>query len=104
MFSLFFLPSARAGSPARAACNSAIPLAALAGVSLFGALSENLGLLSALGTVFMYVVLTQAWNILGGYAGYLNFGMVTFFGVGAYTTAMLFQLYGLSPLLTAPVG
>jgi branched-chain amino acid transport system permease protein len=49
-------------------------------------------------------VLAQAWNILGGYGGYLNFGMATFFGVGAYTTAILFHLFDLSPLLTAPIG
>ena len=52
----------------------------------------------------MYVVLTQAWNLLGGYGGYLNFGMVTFFGIGAYTTAILHHYYGLSAFLTAPVA
>ena len=50
------------------------------------------------------MVLTQAWNLLGGYGGYLNFGMVTFFGIGAYTTAILHHYYGLSAFLTAPVA
>ena len=79
-------------------------LAVLVALVAFGILSPNLGVLSALGTVFMYIVLTQAWNILGGYGGYLNFGMVTFFGVGAYTAAMLFHFYQVSPLVTAPLG
>jgi branched-chain amino acid transport system permease protein len=54
--------------------------------------------------VFIYIVLTQSWNILGGYGGYLNFGMVTFFGIGAYTSAILFHYYGLSAFLTAPLA
>jgi len=40
--------------------------------------------------VLVYIVLSIAWNILGGYAGYLNFGVSAFYGVGAYTSAMLF--------------
>jgi len=39
--------------------------------------------------VLMYVVLATAWNILGGYAGYVNFGTAAFFGVGAYTAVVL---------------
>ena len=29
--------------------------------------------------VLQYVVLATAWNILGGYAGYVNFGSAAFF-------------------------
>jgi branched-chain amino acid transport system permease protein len=39
----------------------------------------------------MYIVLATAWNILGGYAGYVNFGTPAFFGLGAYTAAVLFK-------------
>ncbi len=35
--------------------------------------------------VLQFVVLATAWNILGGYAGYVNFGTPAFFGIGAYT-------------------
>ena len=35
--------------------------------------------------VLQFIVLATAWNILGGYAGYVNFGSGAFFGVGAYT-------------------
>ncbi len=41
--------------------------------------------------VLTFVVLATAWNILGGYAGYVNFGTPAFFGVGAYTAVVLFQ-------------
>jgi branched-chain amino acid transport system permease protein len=41
--------------------------------------------------VFQYVVLATAWNILGGYAGYVNFGSAAFFAMGAYTSVFLIQ-------------
>ena len=43
-------------------------------------------------TVLMFVVLATAWNILGGYAGYVNFGTPAFFGLGAYTAVVAFKL------------
>ena len=42
-------------------------------------------------TILMFIVLATAWNILGGYAGYVNFGTPAFFGLGAYTAAVLFK-------------
>ena len=42
-------------------------------------------------TVLTYVVLATAWNILGGYAGYVNFGTPAFFGLGAYSAVVLFK-------------
>src|SRR5882724_3245548 len=42
-------------------------------------------------TVLMFIVLSTAWNILGGYAGYVNFGTPAFFGLGAYTAAVLYK-------------
>jgi branched-chain amino acid transport system permease protein len=46
-------------------------------------------------TVLMFVVLATAWNILGGYAGYVNFGTPAFFGLGAYTATVLFKAFAL---------
>ena len=48
--------------------------------------------------VLTYVVLATAWNILGGYAGYVNFGTAAFFGLGAYTAVVLFKWLG-APLV-----
>jgi branched-chain amino acid transport system permease protein len=104
VLSLFVLPSSREAQSKHAALGRAAWLAIVALLVAFGMLSRNLGVLSIFSTVFMYVVLTQAWNILGGYGGYLNFGMVTFFGVGAYTTAMMFYFQNLPPFLTAPLA
>jgi branched-chain amino acid transport system permease protein len=41
--------------------------------------------------VLTFVVLATAWNILGGYAGYVNFGTGAFFGLGSYSAVVLFQ-------------
>ena len=48
--------------------------------------------------VLTSVMLATAWNVLGGYAGYVNFGPPAFFGIGAYTAVVLFKWLG-APLL-----
>ncbi len=42
--------------------------------------------------ILQYVVIATAWNILGGYGGYVNFGTPAFFALGAYTAVVLIQL------------
>jgi branched-chain amino acid transport system permease protein len=42
--------------------------------------------------VMQYVVLSTAWNILGGYCGYVNFGSAAFFALGAYSTVAIYKL------------
>jgi branched-chain amino acid transport system permease protein len=41
--------------------------------------------------ILQYIVIATAWNILGGYAGYVNFGTPAFFAMGAYTAVVLIQ-------------
>jgi branched-chain amino acid transport system permease protein len=43
-------------------------------------------------TVLQYIVLSTAWNILGGYCGYVNFGSAGFFAIGVYTAIFLFNI------------
>lgn len=54
--------------------------------------------------VLMYAAMAEGWNLLGGYAGYMNFGTVMFFGVGAYTTAMANSGWHLNPLAAIPIA
>ena len=61
----------------------------------FAAFVKNEYVFFAAYTVLMYVVLATAWNILGGYAGYVNFGAPAFFGLGAYTGAVLYKAFAL---------
>jgi branched-chain amino acid transport system permease protein len=41
--------------------------------------------------VALWAGLALSWNVICGYAGYISFGHVAFFGIGAYTTAILMQ-------------
>ena len=49
-------------------------------------------------TVLQFVLLATAWNVAGGYAGYVNFGAAGFFGAGAYVAVAASRAFG------APVG
>src|SRR6267142_672672 len=46
--------------------------------------------------VLQYVVLSTAWNILGGYTGYINFGTGAFFAMGAYTSVVMHKMPALT--------
>lgn len=54
--------------------------------------------------IFLYAYLGQAWNILGGYGGQLSLGHAAYFGLGAYTSTILFIHFGLSPWLGMLAG
>jgi len=54
--------------------------------------------------VLQYVVLATAWNILGGYTGYVNFGSAAFFAIGAYTTIALIRLAEVPLYLSIPAA
>ena len=54
--------------------------------------------------IFQYVVLGTAWNILGGYVGYVNFGSAGFFAVGIYTSVVIYKTVQWSILLILPVA
>jgi branched-chain amino acid transport system permease protein len=54
--------------------------------------------------VLQYIALASAWNILGGYTGYVNFGTAAFFALGAYTTVVLHKLTSLPLPVMMPIG
>ncbi len=39
--------------------------------------------------ILQFMILSTAWNLLGGYTGYVNFGVGAFYAIGAYTAAAL---------------
>ena len=56
-------------------------------------------------TILQFVVLATAWNILGGYCGYVNFGSAAFFALGAYSSVFLHKAFPLPvPLLIVAGG
>jgi len=71
-----------------------------AGVFAFGRWLGNSYAFFAGYVVVQYIVLGTAWNILGGYTGYVNFGITAFFAIGAYSTVVLHKL---APVLPLPV-
>ena len=54
--------------------------------------------------ILQYVVLSTAWNILGGYCGYVNFGSAAFFALGAYSTVAMHKLHPLPIPILVLVG
>ncbi len=52
----------------------------------------------------MWVGLALAFDVLAGYTGYLNFGHGAFFGLGAYTTAILMMQAHWPFALALPAG
>jgi branched-chain amino acid transport system permease protein len=80
-------------------------LALLIGLAAFPLLQPPLYFLRLLGTIMLFVVMAESWNIIGGYTGYVSFGHVTFFGIGAYVSALLFVRSGWPPYLSVvPAG
>ncbi len=67
-------------------------LAVGAAVFVLALLARNDYLLFAGFVVLQYIVLATAWNILGGYCGYVNFGTAAFFAMGAYSVVCLHKL------------
>ncbi|NNE84076.1 MAG: branched-chain amino acid ABC transporter permease [Alphaproteobacteria bacterium] len=61
---------------------------------LFTYLEVNRFLYVAGFPILQFVMIATAWNILGGYGGYINFGTAGFLGVGSYTAVALIQWLG----------
>lgn len=78
----------------------------------FGALTllplgiEPVWVINLLIFTLMYSALASAWNLVGGYAGYPSLGHAAFFGIGAYSIAVIFENSvgrGYAPFLMLPV-
>ena len=54
--------------------------------------------------VIMWSVIGMAWNLLGGYCGQVSFGHAAFFGIGAYTSGILYQKLGISAWWGLPLS
>ncbi|HEV8026005.1 MAG TPA: branched-chain amino acid ABC transporter permease [Stellaceae bacterium] len=53
---------------------------------------ENEFYIRAAFVVLQFLVLATAWNLLGGYTGYVNFGTAAFFALGAYGSVVMEKL------------
>jgi branched-chain amino acid transport system permease protein len=75
----------------RAGVSVLIGLAVVAAGVVLASLRVNPYVYFAGYVILQYVVIATAWNILGGYGGYVNFGTPAFFALGAYTAVVLIQ-------------
>ncbi len=55
-------------------------------------------------TILLWAYLGSCWNILGGYAGQFSFGHAAFFGIGAYSSSLLYVDFGISPWIGMLIG
>jgi len=61
-------------------------------------------LLDGLVLILLWGSVAAAWNVAGGYAGQVSLGHSVFFGLGAYSAALLGTRWGLSPWIGLAVG
>jgi branched-chain amino acid transport system permease protein len=54
--------------------------------------------------LLLYATLSQAWNLIGGYAGQVSFGHAVFFGIGAYAAMAPLNQWGLTPWVGMVIG
>ncbi|MFC7736584.1 ATP-binding cassette domain-containing protein [Roseomonas sp. GCM10028921] len=52
----------------------------------------------------IWAIFGLSWNLLSGMTGLISFGHAAFFGLGAYTVALLFVKLGLTPWLGIPIA
>jgi branched-chain amino acid transport system permease protein len=70
--------------------------------ALFPLLTRSEYLINLLIMFFLYVILSQSWNLLGGYAGQISLGHSAFFGMGALMTRLLWMVK--TPILVALIA
>lgn len=68
-------------------------IAVIAAAYLLTRLVENQYVFFAGYVVLQFVALATAWNVAGGYAGYVNFGTAGFFGAGAYVAVAIAKAF-----------
>lgn len=80
---------------------SLIGLAILMAIPIFGPSKYVMHILIL---VLLNIVLGQSWNLLGGFGGQISFGHAAMYGIGAYTSTLLYLKMGLSPWIGMVLG
>lgn len=83
---------------------TALFVAFLVLVGLFPVFIKNRFLQNTVIMIFMYAMMAQAWNIMGGYTGLISVGQVAFFGLGAYVSSFLLVKWGVNPWIGMLIG
>ena len=54
--------------------------------------------------VLLWAIMGVSWNVFSGYSGLVSFGHASFFGLGAYTVALLLVKFDVTPWIGIPIG
>src|SRR3954471_18744949 len=94
----------RPGGLARLRRDALVFAALLAGYLLVSALVTNSYYQLMLTLVPVWAIMGLSWNLLSGYSGLISFGHAAFFGLGAFTTALLLVHGNVTPLIGIPLA
>ena len=89
-------------APAWRTCAAIAALCGVAGLVI--AFTHNSYYQLMLTLLPIWAVMGLSWNVLSGYSGAVSFGHAAFFGLGAYTVALLLAKAGITPWLGVPVA
>jgi branched-chain amino acid transport system permease protein len=81
-----------------------VPLVIIVLLAAVPSVTSNSYVLHVLIMILFYAVLSEAWSILAGFAGQFSLGHAAFFGIGAYTSTLLFIWSGVSPWVGMFIG
>jgi branched-chain amino acid transport system permease protein len=88
-----------------------MPLLKVAGVVVLIAIGivvpstlGNAYLLAAAVVILNYAVTATGWNFMGGFTGYISFGHAAYFGLGAYSTAILINKFAIPSFVAVALG
>lgn len=76
----------------------------IAFIALLPLVFRTKAVLNALIILLIFAALGESWNLITGFAGQTSFGHAAFFGIGAYTSSMVFYRYGLTPWIGVILG
>jgi len=74
---------------------AALSLSVVVALAIYPMFGTGYGVRSTL-QIFMWIALAGSWNLISGLTGYVSFGHVAFFGIGAYAGAILITTAGWS--------
>jgi branched-chain amino acid transport system permease protein len=81
-----------------------LPLIVLTLLAILPVIGLSSYMLHMIILVIMWSAVGMAWNLLAGYCGQVSFGHAAYFGVGAYTSGILYYQFDLSPWWGVPLS
>lgn len=92
------------GSSLKQGAGLALPVAGFAVLAALPVVFPDPFVVGAFTLALLGAAASLAWNLSGGYAGQLSLGHAAFYGIGAYSSTILFLKAGISPLIGGWLG